>query len=63
LQIEALPEIVEAVKGSHVEVYLDGGVTQGTDVVKAIALGAKMVRILKKVNKFILLNLTLGLRG
>lgn len=25
------------------EVYLDGGVRQGTDVFKAIALGAKMV--------------------
>lgn len=42
-QIEALPEIVEAVKNYNVEVYLDGGVTTGTDVFKAIALGAKMV--------------------
>ncbi|XP_075978734.1 hydroxyacid oxidase [Anticarsia gemmatalis] len=41
--IEALPEIVEAVKGYNVEVYLDGGVLTGTDVFKAIALGAKMV--------------------
>lgn len=42
-QIEALPEIVEAVKDYGVEVYLDGGVTTGTDVYKALALGAKMV--------------------
>ena len=42
-QIEALPEILEAVKGTGVEVYMDGGVTQGTDVFKALSLGAKMV--------------------
>ncbi|XP_049887557.1 uncharacterized protein LOC126381968 [Pectinophora gossypiella] len=41
--IEALPEIVEAVKNYNVEVYLDGGVMTGTDVYKALALGAKMV--------------------
>ncbi|CAN7988857.1 unnamed protein product [Ixodes hexagonus] len=40
--IEILPEIVSAVHG-RVEVYLDGGVRQGTDVVKALALGAKAV--------------------
>ncbi|CAB3248336.1 unnamed protein product [Arctia plantaginis] len=41
--IEALPEIVEALKNYNVEVYLDGGVSTGTDVFKALALGAKMV--------------------
>ncbi|CAN7985575.1 unnamed protein product, partial [Ixodes pacificus] len=40
--IEALPEVVRAVRG-RVEVYLDGGVRRGTDVVKALALGAKAV--------------------
>ncbi|XP_063040752.1 hydroxyacid oxidase 1 [Engraulis encrasicolus] len=40
--LDALPEIVEAV-GDHVEVYLDGGVRRGTDVLKALALGAKAV--------------------
>lgn len=40
--IEALPEVVKAVDG-QCEVYLDGGIRQGTDVFKAIALGAKMV--------------------
>ncbi|XP_076659754.1 hydroxyacid oxidase [Halictus rubicundus] len=40
--IEALPEIVKAVHGK-VEVYMDGGVRQGIDVFKALALGAKMV--------------------
>ncbi|PIK36714.1 hypothetical protein BSL78_26464 [Apostichopus japonicus] len=43
--IDALPEVVEAVKGSDVEVYLDGGVRKGTDVLKALALGARAVFI------------------
>ena len=38
-----LPEIVEAVRGSGVEVYVDGGVRLGTDVLKALALGARAV--------------------
>lgn len=42
--LEALPEIVEAVAGRS-EVYLDGGVTRGTDVIKALALGARAVFI------------------
>lgn len=37
--IEALPEIVEAVKG-RVPVLVDGGITRGSDVFKALALGA-----------------------
>ncbi|XP_017768714.1 PREDICTED: peroxisomal (S)-2-hydroxy-acid oxidase [Nicrophorus vespilloides] len=40
--IEALPEIAYAV-GNRVEIYLDGGVRDGTDVFKALALGARMV--------------------
>lgn len=40
--IEALPEIVKAA-GDKCEVYLDGGIRYGTDIFKAIALGAKMV--------------------
>ncbi|CAD5121893.1 DgyrCDS10355 [Dimorphilus gyrociliatus] len=43
--IDALREVVKAVQGSNVEVYLDGGVRLGTDVFKAIALGAKAVFI------------------
>jgi len=41
--IEALPEIVEAVRGTGVEVYMDGGVRLGTDALKALALGARAV--------------------
>ncbi len=41
--IEVLPDIVAAVRkeDSSVEVYLDGGIRRGTDVLKAIALGAR----------------------
>lgn len=42
--IEVLPEIVEAV-GGQAEVILDGGIYRGTDVLKAIALGARAVCI------------------
>jgi 4-hydroxymandelate oxidase len=37
--IDALPEIVEAV-GGRAEVYLDGGVRRGVDVLTALAVGA-----------------------
>ena len=42
--IEALPEIVDAVAG-RCEVYLDGGIRRGTDILKALALGARAVLI------------------
>jgi L-lactate dehydrogenase (cytochrome) len=38
--IEALPPIVDAV-GSRIEVWMDGGVRSGQDVLKALALGAR----------------------
>jgi 4-hydroxymandelate oxidase len=42
--IAALPEVVEAVDG-RIEVLVDGGVRRGTDVVKALALGARAVLV------------------
>ena len=42
--IRALPAIAEAV-GDDIEVLLDGGIRRGSDVVKALALGAKAVMI------------------
>jgi 4-hydroxymandelate oxidase len=38
--LDALPEVVEAVEG-RCEVYVDGGIRRGTDVLKALALGAR----------------------
>jgi len=41
---DALAPIVEAVDGA-VEVYVDGGIRRGTDVLKALALGARAVLV------------------
>ena len=42
--IEVLPEVVEAVDG-RAEVVMDGGILRGTDVIKALALGASAVGV------------------
>jgi len=42
--VEVLSEAVAAARG-NLEIYLDGGIRRGADVVKAIALGAKAVFI------------------
>jgi isopentenyl diphosphate isomerase/L-lactate dehydrogenase-like FMN-dependent dehydrogenase len=42
--LRVLPEIVDAV-GDQLEVYFDGGIRRGTDVIKALALGARAVLI------------------
>ena len=42
--LDALPAVVEAVAGRG-EVLLDGGIRRGTDVLKALALGARAVLI------------------
>jgi L-lactate dehydrogenase (cytochrome) len=47
--IEVLPEIVDAV-GGRAEVILDGGIRRGSDVVKAIALGARACMVGKAFN-------------
>jgi 4-hydroxymandelate oxidase len=43
--IDVLPEVVDALaaRGHAIEVLVDGGVRRGTDVLKALALGAKAV--------------------
>ena len=41
---EVLPHIVDAV-GDRCEIYVDGGVRRGSDVLKAIALGARAVMV------------------
>jgi 4-hydroxymandelate oxidase len=40
--LDALPEVVDEV-GSEAEVYLDGGIRRGSDVLIALAMGAKAV--------------------
>jgi len=42
--IRALPAIADAV-GEQIEILLDGGIRRGSDVVKALALGARAVMI------------------
>jgi isopentenyl diphosphate isomerase/L-lactate dehydrogenase-like FMN-dependent dehydrogenase len=42
--IDALPEVVDEV-GGELELFVDGGVRRGTDVVKALALGARAAMI------------------
>lgn len=42
--IEALPEVVAAVRG-RIPVLIDGGFRRGTDILKALALGAKAIAI------------------
>jgi L-lactate dehydrogenase (cytochrome) len=40
--LRALPEVVEAVKG-RIEVLMDGGIRRGTDIAKALCMGANAV--------------------
>jgi 4-hydroxymandelate oxidase len=40
--LDALPEVVRAI-GTRAEVYLDGGVRRGSDIVMALAMGARAV--------------------
>jgi 4-hydroxymandelate oxidase len=41
---EVLPDVVEAV-GDRCEIYVDGGIRRGSDVLKAIAVGARAVLV------------------
>jgi 4-hydroxymandelate oxidase len=45
---DALDEIVDAVDG-NAEIYIDGGIRRGTDIVKALALGARAVLVARPV--------------
>jgi isopentenyl diphosphate isomerase/L-lactate dehydrogenase-like FMN-dependent dehydrogenase len=60
--IEALPAVVEAV-GGRAEVYLDGGIRRGTDVLKAVALGARAVFVGRPVLWGLAVDGAAGVRG
>jgi 4-hydroxymandelate oxidase len=45
---DALKEIADAVAG-RAELYVDGGIRRGTDIVKALALGARAVLVARPV--------------
>jgi 4-hydroxymandelate oxidase len=59
--IEALPEVVGAVDG-RCEVYMDGGIRRGTDILKALALGARAVLIGRPVIWGLAVNGEAGVR-
>ena len=46
--LDALPEVVEAVEG-RCEVYVDGGIRRGIDVLKALALGARATLVARPI--------------
>jgi 4-hydroxymandelate oxidase len=60
--ITVLPSIVEAVDG-RAEVLLDGGVRRGTDVLKALALGARAVLVGRPLLWGLALDGADGVRG
>jgi (S)-2-hydroxy-acid oxidase len=41
--IDILPEVVQVLKHSKVEIYIDGGIRYGSDIFKCLALGANHV--------------------
>ena len=43
--LDALPEIVSAMQDKSLDIIVDGGIRRGTDILKAMALGAKMVLV------------------
>ena len=60
--VEMLPEIVDAAKG-QAEIYLDSGIRRGSDVIKALALGARAVAIGRPLFWGLAVNGHLGVHG
>jgi len=60
--LDALPEVVEAVQG-QAEVLIDGGIRRGTDILKALALGAHAVLLGRPILWGLALSGRLGVRA
>ncbi|RDA84745.1 hypothetical protein CP532_6925 [Ophiocordyceps camponoti-leonardi (nom. inval.)] len=60
--LDALPDVVEAV-GDKITVMLDSGIRTGTDIIKALALGAKAVLVGRPVVYGLGINGTAGAHG
>ena len=60
--IEMLPEVVDVV-GDRVEIFMDGGIRRGTDVLKALALGARAVLIGRSMFWGLVVDGESGVRG
>jgi 4-hydroxymandelate oxidase len=58
---DALAEVVEALAG-RAEVYVDGGIRSGTDVLKALALGARAALVVRPALHGLLLESSEGVR-
>ncbi|HLB57861.1 MAG TPA: alpha-hydroxy acid oxidase [Gammaproteobacteria bacterium] len=57
--IAALPEIIEAIN-TNLTVFIDGGIRRGTDIIKAIALGADAILIGRPIIWGLIQNSTEG---
>ena len=60
--IEMLPEVVDVV-GDRLEIFMDGGIRRGTDVLKALALGARAVFIGRSMFWGLVVDGESGVRG
>jgi 4-hydroxymandelate oxidase len=58
----ALPEVVQAVAG-NADVYVDGGIRSGADVLKALSLGATAVMVGRPIVWGLAINGEIGARG
>jgi 4-hydroxymandelate oxidase len=63
--IDALPDIMDAIRNENhqIDIYVDGGVRRGTDILKAVALGAKAVLIGRPVLWGLAVDGTEGVRN
>jgi 4-hydroxymandelate oxidase len=63
--IDALPDIMDAIRNENhqIDIYVDGGIRRGTDILKAVALGAKAVLVGRPVLWGLVVDGTEGVRN